>query len=77
MPSPTEPIASMPRPAALLAARNAHACRTAIESLRKHNPTFLDLKNVREDIAIWDPYKDEVEKFLPGLQKAGLKYGSV
>ena len=50
--------------------------RTAIESLRKHNPTFLDLKNVREDIAIWDPDKDEVEKFLLGLQKAGLKYGS-
>jgi hypothetical protein len=46
--------------------------RTAIESLRKHNPTFLDLNNVREDIAIWDPDKDEVEKFLLGLQKAGL-----
>jgi hypothetical protein len=25
--------------------------RTAIESLRKYNPTFLDLENVRQDIA--------------------------
>ena len=50
--------------------------RTAIESLRKYNPTFLDLENVREDIGMWDPDKDEVERFLQGLQKAGLKYGS-
>jgi serine/threonine protein kinase/tetratricopeptide (TPR) repeat protein len=50
--------------------------RAAIESLRKYNPTFLDLENVREDIGMWDPDKDEVEKFLQGLQKAGLKYGS-
>jgi len=50
--------------------------RTAIESLRKHNPTFLDLENVREDIEMWDPDKGEVEQFLQGLQKAGLKYGS-
>jgi serine/threonine protein kinase/tetratricopeptide (TPR) repeat protein len=50
--------------------------RTATESLRKYNPTFLDLENVREDIEMWDPDKNEVEKFLQGLQKAGLKYGS-
>ncbi len=50
--------------------------RTAIESLRKYNPTFLDLENVREDIEKWDSDKDEVERFLQGLQKAGLKYGS-
>jgi hypothetical protein len=50
--------------------------RTAIESLRKSNPTFLDLENVRQDIEMWDPDKDDVERFLQGLQKAGLKYGS-
>jgi hypothetical protein len=50
--------------------------RTAIESLRKYNPTFLNLENVREDIGMWDPDKDEVEQFLQGLQKAGMKYGS-
>jgi eukaryotic-like serine/threonine-protein kinase len=50
--------------------------RTAIESLSKYNPAFLDLENVREDIEMWDPDKDEVEQFLQGLQKAGLKYGS-
>jgi serine/threonine protein kinase/tetratricopeptide (TPR) repeat protein len=50
--------------------------RTAIESLRKYNPTFLDLENVREDIGMWDPDKDDVERFLQGLQKAGLKYAS-
>jgi serine/threonine protein kinase/tetratricopeptide (TPR) repeat protein len=50
--------------------------RTAIESLRKYNPTFLNLENVREDIQMWDPEQDEVEQFLQGLQKAGLKYGS-
>ena len=50
--------------------------RTATESLRKYNPTFLDLENVREDIEMWDPDKHDVERFLQGLQKAGLKYGS-
>ena len=50
--------------------------RTAIESLRKYNPTFLDLTNVREDIEMWDPDQDEVERYMQGLQKAGLKYGS-
>jgi serine/threonine protein kinase/tetratricopeptide (TPR) repeat protein len=50
--------------------------RTAIESLRKYNPVFLNLENVREDIEMWDPDKNEVERFLEGLQKAGLKYGS-
>ena len=50
--------------------------RTAIESLRKYTPTFLDLENVHEDIGMWDPDKDEVERLLQGLQKAGLKYGS-
>jgi len=50
--------------------------RTAIESLRKYNPTFLNLENVREDIQMWDPDQDEVEQFLQGLQKAGLRYGS-
>src|SRR5208282_2184467 len=50
--------------------------RTALESLRKSNPTFLDLANVREDMEMWDPDKNEVERFLQGLQKAGLKYGA-
>ena len=50
--------------------------RTAIESLREYNPTFLNLENVREDVEMWDPDKDEVEKFLLGLRKAGMKYGS-
>ncbi len=49
--------------------------RTAIESLRKYNPTFLDLENVREDVGMWDPDKGEVEQLLQGLQKAGLGYG--
>jgi serine/threonine protein kinase/tetratricopeptide (TPR) repeat protein len=49
--------------------------RTAIESLRKYNPAFLHLENVREGLARWDPDKDEVERFMQGLQKAGLKYG--
>jgi hypothetical protein len=38
--------------------------RTAIESLRKENAAFLDLGKVREDIGMWDPDKDEVDKFL-------------
>jgi serine/threonine protein kinase/tetratricopeptide (TPR) repeat protein len=50
--------------------------RTATESLRKYNPTFLHLENVREDIEMWDPDKGEVAQLLQGLQKAGLKYGS-
>ena len=50
--------------------------RTAIETLRKYNPTFLDLENVRHDMEMWDPVKDEVEKFLQGLQKVGLNYAS-
>ncbi|MGH9744896.1 MAG: protein kinase domain-containing protein [Candidatus Acidiferrales bacterium] len=50
--------------------------RTAIESLRLYNPTFLDLENVREDIAKWDSDKEEVDKFLQGMEKAGMKYGS-
>jgi tetratricopeptide (TPR) repeat protein len=50
--------------------------RTAIESLRKYNPTFLDLENVRQDFEMWDPDQGEVELFLQGLQKAGLKYAS-
>jgi TolB-like protein len=49
--------------------------RAAIESLRKHNPAFLDLNNVRDDICIWDPDPAEVDKFLLGLQKAGLQFG--
>jgi tetratricopeptide (TPR) repeat protein len=51
----------------------AHA---AIESLRKHNPSFLDLQVVREDLEKWNWVTDELEQFLQGLQKAGLKYGS-
>ncbi|HUE43685.1 MAG TPA: hypothetical protein VMP12_08970 [Candidatus Sulfotelmatobacter sp.] len=50
--------------------------RAAIEALRKCNPTFLDLENVREELIRWDPDKAEVDKFLLGLLKAGLKYGS-
>jgi len=56
--------------------RHEEAC-TAIESLRKYNPMFLNLENVREDIEMWDPDQDEVKQFLQGLQKAGLKYGSL
>jgi serine/threonine protein kinase/tetratricopeptide (TPR) repeat protein len=52
-----------------------HDARPAIESLHKYNPEFLDLENVREEIERWDPNPDEVEKFLLGLQKAGLKFG--
>jgi TolB-like protein len=50
--------------------------RTAIESLRKYTPAFLDLENVREDMAMWDPDEAEVERFMQGLQRAGLKYGT-
>ena len=47
--------------------------RAAIESLRKHNPTFLDLKYFREDEEKWIPDKELVEQLLQGLRKAGLK----
>jgi eukaryotic-like serine/threonine-protein kinase len=50
--------------------------RTAVESLRKYNPTFLDLEKVREDLEKWNWVKDELEVFMHGLQKAGLKYGA-
>jgi TolB-like protein len=49
--------------------------RAAIESLRKYNPAFLDLNNVRDDINLWDPEPAEVDKFLLGMQKAGLQFG--
>jgi TolB-like protein len=49
--------------------------RTAIDSLRKCNPTFLDLNAVREDIAMWELDPAEVERYMQGLLKAGLKYG--
>ena len=50
--------------------------RAAIESLSKYNPEFLDIENVREELSRWDPDKDEVERFMQGLQKAGMKYGT-
>jgi eukaryotic-like serine/threonine-protein kinase len=49
--------------------------RAAIDSLRKYNPVFLDLNNVRDDIHLWDPDQAEVDKLLLGLQKAGLTFG--
>jgi len=49
--------------------------RAAIDSLRKYNPDFLDLNNVRDDIHLWDPDQAEVDKLLLGLQKAGLTFG--
>jgi hypothetical protein len=49
--------------------------RAAIDSLRKYNPVFLDLNNVRDDIHLWDPDQDEVDKLLLGLQKTGLTFG--
>jgi hypothetical protein len=51
--------------------------RAAIELLRKYNPIFLDLNNVREHLEKWLPDEELREQFLQGLQKAGLKYGSV
>jgi TolB-like protein len=48
--------------------------RAAIESLRKYNPAFLDLNAVRDDILLWDPDPAEVDKFLVGMQKAGLTF---
>jgi hypothetical protein len=53
--------------------KEAHA---VIECLNKCNPAFLDLQNVRDDIELWDPDKNQVEKSMLGLQKAGLKYVS-
>jgi adenylate cyclase len=55
--------------------RQAEA-RAAIKSLRKYNPIFLDLNNVREDLAKWVPDEEFLERFLQALQKAGLKFGS-
>jgi TolB-like protein len=49
--------------------------RAAIDALRKYNPAFLDLNNVRDDIRLWDPDQPEVDKLLLGLQKAGLTFG--
>ena len=49
--------------------------RAAIDDLRKYNPVFLDLNNVREDISTWDPDLAQVDKLLLGLQKAGLTFG--
>src|SRR5579871_1663899 len=49
---------------------------SAIASLRRCAPEFLDLTKIREVIEKWDPEKDEVERFMLGLQKAGLKYGA-
>jgi serine/threonine protein kinase/tetratricopeptide (TPR) repeat protein len=51
--------------------------RASIDSLRKYNPIFLDLNNVRDDISTWDPDPAEVDKFLLGLQKAGLTFGPI
>ncbi len=51
----------------------AHA---AIELLRKFSPIFLDLNNVREDQHKWLRDEELLERFMQGLQKAGLKYGS-
>jgi hypothetical protein len=45
-------------------------------SARAKQLSFLNLENVREDVEMWDPDKEEVEKFLQGLQKAGRKYAS-
>ncbi len=50
--------------------------RAAIVALRKFDPKFLNLETVREELAKWDPDKNEVEKFLLGLQKAGLQFGA-
>jgi len=56
--------------------RQAEA-RAAIDSLRKYNPIFLDLNNVREDYAKWIPDEELRERLLQGLQKAGRQFGSV
>jgi TolB-like protein/Tfp pilus assembly protein PilF/predicted Ser/Thr protein kinase len=51
--------------------------QAAVDALRNFNPTFLDLNNVREDQAKWLPDEELLGKLLQGLQKAGLKIGSV
>jgi tetratricopeptide (TPR) repeat protein len=61
--------------AAGMLGRQAEA-RTAIELLRKYNPIFLDLNNVREVLENLFPDEELRERFLQGLQKAGLKFGS-
>lgn len=48
----------------------------AIVSLRRCAPQFLDLGKIRKVIEKWDPEKDEVERLMVGLQKAGLSYGA-
>jgi len=50
--------------------------RAAMESLRKHNPTFLDLRYFREDVEKCIPDEELVERLLEGLRKAGLKDSS-
>jgi adenylate cyclase len=62
--------------AAGMLGRQAEA-RAAVESLRKYRPIFLDLNNVREDREKWFPDKELLDRFMQGLQKAGLKFGSV
>jgi serine/threonine protein kinase/tetratricopeptide (TPR) repeat protein len=49
--------------------------RPTLDSLRKFNPIFLDLNNVRDDLSTWEPDQSELDKFLLGLQKAGLTFG--
>ncbi|HXJ94743.1 MAG TPA: protein kinase, partial [Terriglobia bacterium] len=48
----------------------------AIVSLRRCAPEFLELGKIRKVIGKWDPEKDEVERLMVGLQKAGLRYGA-
>ncbi|HTZ81676.1 MAG TPA: hypothetical protein VMB66_00705, partial [Candidatus Acidoferrales bacterium] len=48
----------------------------AIVSLRRCAPEFLELGKIRKVIEKWDPEKDEVERLMVGLQKAGLRYGA-
>lgn len=45
--------------------------RDAVESLRKHNPGFVDLQVVREDLEKWNWVENEMEEFLKGLEKLG------
>jgi TolB-like protein/Flp pilus assembly protein TadD/tRNA A-37 threonylcarbamoyl transferase component Bud32 len=61
--------------AAGMLGRQAEA-RAAIELLRKYNSEFLDLNNVREDMAKWNTDEEIIERYMEGLQKAGLKFGS-
>ncbi|HUJ39332.1 MAG TPA: protein kinase, partial [Candidatus Acidoferrales bacterium] len=46
--------------------------RAAIEALRKHSPTFLDVNTCREDIAKWLEDGELVERLAEGWRKAGL-----